>query len=278
MVAFVVLHYKNINDTIECLKLIKALGDQEKIKIIVVDNHTLKISEIKKIEEYTKDIVLLNKNLGFAKANNIGCKYVLENYNPDFYCVINNDVFIYQKNFVEEIFKMYDMHCFDMLGPKIDSPTGESVNPFPVFKTKEEVVNEISKCQKLIKIYDSFLLTLLLTIYVKLKRVFVKPKVAMNGYKIETNVALHGCAIIFSKKYVQKYRNVFYEKTFLFHEEEFLYQRLLRDKQVSIYDPNLKIFHKEGSSVKTKMKSNRKSKLFRESERLKSLKLLLREM
>lgn len=278
MVAFVVLHYKNIKDTIECLDSIKKLSNQDKIRIVVVDNNSLIDSEVEMLKRYTEDIILLDDNLGFAKANNIGCKYAVKNYNPDFVCVINNDTIIYQKDFVEEIFKMYDMHCFDMLGPKIDSPIGESVNPFPVFKTKEEVVNEISKCQKLIKIYDSFLLTLLLTIYVKLKRVFVKPKVAMNGYKIETNVALHGCAIIFSKKYVQKYRNVFYEKTFLFHEEEFLYQRLLRDKQVSIYDPNLKIFHKEGSSVKTKMKSNRKSKLFRESERLKSLKLLLREM
>ena len=92
-----------------------------------------------------------------------------------------------------------------------------------------------------------------------------------------TNVALHGCALIFSKKYVDKYKYPFYNETFLYHEEEFLYDRIVNDKLISVYNPNIKVYHEEGSSLKNNLKNERKSKLFREKERIKSLKLLLKE-
>ena len=99
-----------------------------------------------------------------------------------------------------------------------------------------------------------------------------------NGDDILQNVPIHGCAIIFSKKYVEKYDYPFYNETFLFHEEEFLYQRVQKDHLISIYNPELEVYHKEGSSVKKSMKSERKSKLFKERERKKSLELLLKQM
>lgn len=278
MVSFIILHYKNIEETLFCLENLKKIVDKEEASIIVVDNNTLNDSDKKRILEYTKDIVALDKNYGFAKANNKGIEYAQKKYDPNFYCVINNDVFIYQKDFIQRINQTYKKYKFDMLGPKIDSPSGESVNPFPVLKKRKEIINEIKKCQKLIEIYNSVLLTTILLIYIRVKKIFVKPIVIKNSDKIEEKVALHGCAIIFSKKYIQKYKNGFYEGTFLFHEEEFLYQRVVQDKQISIYDPNLEVFHKEGASLKKKMKSTRKSKLYREKERLNSLKLLLMEM
>ena len=278
MISFIVLHYKNIEETLLCLENLKKIIEKEEASIVVVDNNTLNDIDKKKILEYTKDIVVLDKNYGFAYANNKGILYTKDKYNPEFYCVINNDVFIHKKAFIKEIYKMYDKYHFDMLGPKIASPTGESINPFPVLKTKHEIIAEIKKCQKLIKIYNSVLLTTMLFIYIKLKRFFIKPKIIKNGTQIEKKVALHGCAIIFSKKYIQKYNNGFYEGTFLYHEEEFLYQRVMQDRLISIYDPNLEVFHKEGSSLKKKIKSTRKNKLYREKERLKSLKLLLIEI
>ena len=92
--------------------------------------------------------------------------------------------------------------------------------------------------------------------------------------KILVNVPLHGCCIIFSKKYVNKYTDVFYNETFLFYEEEFLYQRILKDNLISVYDNKLEIFHKEGASVKKVGQNIRKSRLFREEKKLESLILL----
>ena len=279
MLSFIILHYKNISETTECLKMLKKIINNNEASIVVVDNNTLNAEEVLKIKKYTNDILILDKNYGFAKANNKGIEYARKKYNPNFYCVINNDVFIEQKDFIDKVKKIYEKYKFDMLGPKIDSPTGESVNPFPVFKDKKTIESEIKKCRKLIKIYNSSVLTSLLNLYMKIKRIFkrniIKPK---NGDKTLQNFPLHGCAIIFSKKYIEKYNDGFYNETFLFHEEEFLYQRILKDNLISIYEPTLHVFHKEGSSIKNNYKKIRKSKFFREKERLKSLLLLSKQM
>lgn len=275
MYSYIILHYKNIDETIECLTNLKKIISKDS-HIIIVDNNTINKSEEKLIKKFTEDILKLDKNYGFAKANNKGIKYAQKKYNSKFYVVINNDVYITDKNFENIINKSYEKYHFDMLGPWIDSPTKESHNPFPAIVRKEQIIKEIKYCDKLIKIYQSPFLFSLLKLYISIKHLIKKPIKEENGSKLALNVPLHGCSIIFSKKYIAKYREAFYNETFLFHEEEFLYQRVLKDKLVSLYNPELKVFHKEGSSIKKDKKSERKSKLFREQERKKSLELLLK--
>lgn len=270
MVAFVILHYKNFNDTIECIDSIEKI--EGKKKIIVVDNNSLNDEEIKILNNKTDDLILLEENIGFAKANNKGINLSIK-YKPEFVVVINNDIVIDDVNFIKKIENNYKDYEFDMLGTKIISP-GDSCNPFPVLKNKLELDIEIKRCNKLIKIYKNPLLYFLLQIYLNIKHFIKKPIKLENGKKLEKNVALHGCGIIFSKKYLEKYEHAFYNETFLYHEEEFLYQRVLKDSLISIYDPNMVIYHKEGSSLNKIFDTNRKKKLFKEIERLKSLELL----
>lgn len=52
---------------------------------------------------------------------------------------------------------------------------------------------------------------------------------------------------------------------------------MIKDNLVSIYDPKLKIFHKEGSSL-NKSGNKRLAKLFKTKEKIKSLELLLKEI
>ena len=96
MISFIVLHYKNINDTIECIRSILKQKTNKKISIVVVDNDTLNDFDEKKLKKFDVDLIKLDSNLGFAKANNIGCKHAINKYNPDFLCVINNDTVIDQ--------------------------------------------------------------------------------------------------------------------------------------------------------------------------------------
>ena len=63
MISFVILNYKNINDTIECIESIKKINyDQKKVSIVVVDNNSMNNEEEKKIKKYTKDLILLDDN------------------------------------------------------------------------------------------------------------------------------------------------------------------------------------------------------------------------
>lgn len=274
MFSFIILHYKNIEETIECLTKLQSLF-QDKCHMVIVDNNTLSKSEEKLIQKFTKDILKLDKNYGFAKANNKGIAYAKKKYKSKYYIVMNNDVYIDDANFLNIIEKDYKKYSFDMMGPYISSPSKESVNPFPVIKDIESLNKEISRCQKLIKIYSNPIMYFLLQVVLKIKHAIRKPNISTNGDKILLKSPLHGCCIIFSDNYLKKYKYPFYDETFLFHEEEFLYQRVINDKLISLYDPELKVFHKEGSSINKSNKKERLSKLFREKTRLKSLYLLI---
>ena len=277
MISFIILHYKNLKDTIECIESINKL-DGEK-SIIVVDNNSTTKDEQNIILKYTKDLVLLDNNLGFAKGNNAGCEYAINKYHPDFLCVINSDTLIEQTNFIEQIHNLYEQYKFDILGPKILPENSESCNPFNAYKTIEEVDSRIKYTKKLIKIYKNPLLRIFLNIYMKIKKIFVKSNINKNGEKDSTNVALHGCALIFSKKYYKKFNNVFYVETFLFHEEEFLYLRCKQNNLISLYSPSISIYHKEGQSVKKQFNKNKyQALIFRNEEILKSLSLLKKQM
>lgn len=275
MISFVILHYKNLNDTLECINSIENLKSSKQKSIIIVDNNTLTKEDEKELKKYKIDLIKLDENLGFAKANNIGCKYAIENYQPDFLVVSNNDIIINQPDFIE---KIYAEEKFDLLGPKINTNNGQSVNPFPVYKTMEEVENQIKKTKKLIKIYKNIFLRNMLKIYIKVKTLFKGERLVYNGLEKQKQVALHGCFIVFSKNYYKKYNNVFFNDTFLYHEEEFLYQRIINDNLISIYEPYLEVFHKEGASLNNKYKNEYQKLIFKNEEILKSLELLKKEI
>lgn len=277
MFSFIILHYKNIDETLECLDHLKKIKNDDS-HIVIVDNNSLTTLEEKKLMKYTKDIIRLPENVGFAKANNIGTNYAKEKFNSKYYVVMNNDVYIDDYNFLKKIDDDYKKYKFDMLGPSIDSPSGESVNPFPIISDLDGVNKRIKRTQKLVKIYNNPITYSLLENYIKLKHRIKKPIKPQNGDKILAESPLHGCCIIFSKKYLKKYKNPFFNETFLFHEEEFVYQRVLKSKLISLYDPNIKVFHKEGSSIKKSNKSIRYSKIFKQKECLKSLELLKKYM
>lgn len=273
MVAFVILHYKNLADTLECISSIeKLLGSK---KIIVVDNCSLNLSEKKQLQSCCDKLICLKQNRGFAEANNIGCKFAIKNYNPDFLIVINNDTIINQKDFLKIIQLKYHQYHFDVLGPRIICEEGSgSVNPYLPLKTIEEVEKELKVQKQLLLFYRHAVLYFGLVLYMKLKHLFVKNPVFKNGDQETLGVALHGCALIFSKQYYTKFKNVFCEKTFLYHEESFLYLRIQQQNCVSLYSPYLEIIHKEGASLNLVYSNQRRRMLFRTQEIIKSLQIL----
>lgn len=273
MISFVILHYKNLDDTILCIKSLNTLYDNYKISIIVVDNNSLKNEEEKELRKYTNDLVSLNDNLGVAKAYNKGADYARRKYKPDFICVMNNDIEIKQKEFIKNIEYIYNKTNFDMLGPKIICD-GDSVNPFPVYDALEKINKRIEKNDRLISIYSNKAKAILLESYLKIKHFIKKPVKLVNGENEEENIALHGCLIIFSKKYYNKNDYLLPNDTFLFHEEEFLYFRCIQNKYKAVYSPAIEIIHKEGRAMKTDNKNIIARKKYKYIECNKSLRIL----
>ena len=278
MISFIILNYKSYQDTILCIESILKIKTKIKKSIIIVDNATLNKKELKKLREYTQDIILLDENIGFAKGNNIGCRYAIEKYNSDFLCVLNSDIEIHQEDFIDKIYEIDKKYHFDVLGPKILPEELDSCNPFPAYTDIKQVKKKINYTKTLIFIYQILPLRYLLSLYLKRNRKKIHEPLK-NGREVMEKVPLHCCALIFSKKYYEKYTDVFYNKTFLFHEEEFLYQRCLRDNLVFLYHPKIELLHKEGKSLDKKYKNDKYKKIiFKNKEILKSLKLLKKVM
>ncbi len=281
MISFVILNYKSLSDTIECIESINKINTEYSRSIIVVDNGSMNQIEKQEILNYTKDVVFLEENIGFAKGNNVGCKYAIEKYNPDFLCVLNADIIINQKDFVDQIYCLYEKYNFDILGPKILPNDSESNNPFNAFTNIDDINHRIKYTKKLIYIYQNPILVKMLNLYINFKKI-IKKNIYKNmesksdSEKDILNVPLHGCAMIFSKKYYKKYENIFYDKTFLFHEEEFIFLRCKQGNLKTLYSPKIELFHKEGQSVKKQFenKNTNMRMVFRNKEILKSLNLL----
>ena len=128
--TFVILHYNNIDETMECLDSLEKFNSN-----IVVVSNSKDYDNLKMIEKRVSKVIINEENIGFAKANNIGCKYAIEHFQPDFLCVINNDVIIEQKDFITQVEKLYKKYKFDILGPKILPEESDSCNPFYAYKT-----------------------------------------------------------------------------------------------------------------------------------------------
>ena len=92
----------------------------------------------------------------------------------------------------------------------LSAPITNTENLQTVYKTKEEVINQINKTKKLIKIYKNIILRNLLKIYIKIKSIIKGERLVYNGEEKQKNVALHGCFIIFSKRYYEKYDDIFF--------------------------------------------------------------------
>lgn len=108
--AAIVVNYNGSDDTIEC---VKSLFDQSVpiYKIIIVDNDSPNNDyEVlkEKFSSNTHIVVLKSpKNGGFAYGNNLGIKYAMEKFKPDFLLLINNDT-ISDKDLHKELLETYE--------------------------------------------------------------------------------------------------------------------------------------------------------------------------
>lgn len=101
-ITIIVPTHNGYQDTKRCLISIKELTyPNNKISTIVVDNNSTD-STPRKIKKYFPIVKLyiLKKNLGFAKAVNIG----LKKFKTDYYLIANNDV-VFDKNFLSVLIK-----------------------------------------------------------------------------------------------------------------------------------------------------------------------------
>ena len=261
MTAFVILHYRAIETTRKCVESIKALaGDKH---IVIVDNASPNGTGAELAEEFASDalvdVILNPENSGFARGNNLGVKYVCDELDADFTCVLNNDVEIRQVGFIKGIERIYDEHPFDLLGPDILSVfSGIHQSPKSLHHCNLESVRR----KRAFVERSSNPILLLLSSGEKnspaIWRIVQRrnrAKQNIDSGKVMENVVLHGSCVIFSRRYLERHPEPFYSKTFMYYEMEILDWLCERENCVVRYDPSISVLHYQYVASKMEYRS-----------------------
>ena len=250
MVCFVILHYMALEETIQCVESILNNIEGDK-KVIVVDNCSPNNTGADLEKRYAGsgnvDVLQTGKNLGFAKGNNFGYGYAVQNYDPDFVVVMNNDMEIRQQDFISRMEKSWEEHRFAVMGPDIYS-TKKKYHQNPQTRKMPTRKDLESSCRNLeLKDKLSFLIALKWKIYALMGRKPAEEKRAENYVDhVVEDPLLHGSCYIFSRDFTVRHpQECFYPETFMYLEAEILCYQCRRDGEKMIYDPGLKVDHHE---------------------------------
>jgi GT2 family glycosyltransferase len=206
MVGIIILNYDTYEETIKLVDELQEQSINNLLQIVVVDNASLNMSYtyLKPLEQKYANVTILETgfNLGYAKGNNYGLKYLEKNIMPEYVVILNNDV-ILPKNCLEKLCKKYA----ELDNPAIIAPIMTDVNGIK------------SYIYKINTFYDDILC--LFALYKILPQ--------KNRIKLHDNTGKHAMKVdiipgsfMFSSFETFKSMGYFYPNTFLYAEERFV--------------------------------------------------------
>lgn len=282
-IGFVILHYYTQKDTISCVESIQTKMKKENYEIVIIDNGSKNESGKLLKEKYENEdkihVLIQKENLGFAKGNNIGFKYAKEQLKCNYIVLLNNDTCILQEEFFNLIKEEYNKSGFAVLGPKIYLLKNQ-INPVNLNSLSIQRIKKELRSDSLNLFFSYIGLYQLYTNTKKWIKKLLKKNIVQNLADVNTyykNIILHGCCLIFSPIYIEKF-NGLDERTFLYHEEELLFYRLQKNKMISVYNPKIEIFHAEDSATNAITVTDRKKRIFVYKNKIKSGKILYYEL
>jgi GT2 family glycosyltransferase len=143
-IAFVILNYKTVDETIILLKNLYAQNWYKQIKIYVVDNHSNDGSAetLLQLMEIDFELIISSENIGFANGNNLGIdKARKDGFN--FIVCSNSDIEIpYQEEFLNTIIRQFNTNPnIAIVAPTVQNLEGSHQNPFKENRfTKKEII------------------------------------------------------------------------------------------------------------------------------------------
>ena len=277
--VFIILHYQNIDDTINCIESIKKLDnlDESSYNIIVVDNKspngTGNMLKDKYIDESGIEVILLDKNYGFSKANNIAYEKAIT-YNPDIIMVLNNDIIFEDTLFLSKLIERYDSpEKYDIICPDIINLNGMHQNPL------RDTEITLKKAYKNM-IYEMFFSIIM--VIPGLRKLFLEKRNKREekwfdtyySTKKENNIndfVPFGAFLIYMNNWLQKENIAFVSDTFMYCEEDMLSLYIRKNKYKILYAEELKVKHLEGQSTKKSNKNEYKTMKFKSENKARAL-------
>ena len=107
--GIVILNYNDYKTTLDLINRIKYYDEID--NIVVVDNKSTNnsLEMLKKSNDNTWCLIASSENKGYASGNNIGIKYLIDNFNVDIIGIVNPDI-IFSNEFICEIKKSFEKY------------------------------------------------------------------------------------------------------------------------------------------------------------------------
>lgn len=232
--GIVILNYNNYYDTINCIKSLIEYSMEKLPYVVIVDNCSTNNS-VKYIAEYIdligikfeyasenstiiKEskflIIKLSENIGYARGNNVGLRLLINNKVENI-CILNNDI-LFKNNAIEQLTSCLNKHPeIGFLSPLLVKPDGKvDYNCCRKNPTNKMLIVESLKFFKnkfINKIID--------------KKYLLKTNNELLNQEIVTCDIISG-ACIMSKRNTWEIIQYFDPNTFLYYEENILYEKL----------------------------------------------------
>lgn len=252
IICFVILHYKAIKETRNCVSSILALEQADNSRIVIVDNASPNLTGKILAEDYSQnenvDVILRENNDGFSVGNNIGCAYAIKKWNPFFLVVANNDIEFCQRDFISKVWSEYEKNPFAVLGPDIYAPA-RGVHQSPMSESppsRNRVMVTIVLNQIMLWLYP--------LVYPVMKKYFrnMDANIQSENYSVyRENVCLMGACMVYSKEYMGARNKIFEPETKFYYEEYIQTLWCMRNNKKIVYKPDVVVYHMEGKATKS---------------------------
>lgn len=267
-VGFIILHYNDIETTKKCIDSIQCLEQIQDSKILIVDNHSPNNSGAELKKQYAGieniEILLLEDNYGYSRANNIGYAYLKKSENFDYIVVANNDIIFEQRNLISILEEKYREAGFYVAGPNVYAIyKKQHQNPLALrprsLEETEAWIEENRRCLKNMKreyllhcIWQKVNRTKIYRIYRKRMDSKIQKTEDDKWKHSMENIVLSGSCLFFSERFIKNNEKLFEPETYFYHEEDILTTKCLKNGWKTLYIPDIAVQHLEGASTNTK--------------------------
>lgn len=231
----------NYNDFTSTIKLVEKIMLYDSVyKVIIVDNNSSNDS-LAQLSHLTLNdkikILSSEENGGYSKGNNIGIKYAIQNYGPEFILICNPDILIEESSIIEMNNQLSILEnvalitCTMKETNEITIPAYKSTGYFSELLRTSAILNRLFE-----------------------KKILCYSNDYLQGYLSEVDVVQGSMFLIKSSVMVEI--DFFDERTFLYCEEQILGSKLKKKGYKSIILNNFFYHHYHGSSINTSIKNN----------------------
>lgn len=242
-IGFIIINYNDYKTT---KKLINNIKDYKCLsEIVVVDNASTDNSkkELEKIKEVT--LICNENNYGFAKAINIGSKYLIEKYKDMYLIISNSDIRIDSEDDVKELINSFKNKDVALAGPVLIEPTGIT-RGWKKTSVKQDIYLNIPLINRL---YRNKLLNY---------------KDSHYDSHISYVDMVKGCIFAIDSKALEKI-NYLDENTFLYYEENILSTKLKVKKYKIVINNKVTMYHDHSVTISKNINNINKYKIVKDS-------------